>query len=40
MTRLPCRTIADACSTRTDTQNAHSPIHERQILRFQVLWNY
>jgi hypothetical protein len=36
MTRLPFTAITFACTTRTDTQNAHSPIHDRQILRFQV----
>jgi len=36
MTRLPFTAITFACTTRTDTQNAHSPIHNRQILRLQV----
>jgi hypothetical protein len=40
MTRLLFTTIAYDCTTRTDTQNAHYPIHDGQILRFQLQWNY
>ena len=40
MTRLLFTTIAYACTTGTDTQNAHYPIHDGQILRFQLQWNY
>jgi hypothetical protein len=40
MTRLLFTTIAYACTTRTDIQNAHYPIHDGQILRFQLQWNY
>ena len=40
MTRLLFTTIAYACTTRTDTQNAYYPIHDGQILRFQLQWNY
>jgi len=40
MTRLLFTTIAYACTTRTDTQNAHYPIHDGQILQFQLQWNY
>ena len=35
MTRLLFTTIAYLCTTRTDTQNAHYPIRDGQILRFQ-----
>jgi hypothetical protein len=40
MTRLLFTTIASACTTSTDTQKAHYPIHDGQILRFQLQWNY
>ncbi len=40
MTRLPFTTIAYVCTTRTDTQNAHYPVRDGQILRFQLQWNY
>jgi len=40
MTRLLFTTIAYACTTGTDTQNAHYPIHDGQILQFQLHWNY
>jgi hypothetical protein len=40
MTRLLFTTIAYACTTRTDTQNAQYPIHDGQILQFQLQWNY
>jgi hypothetical protein len=40
MTRLLFTTIAYPCTTRTDNQNAHYPIHNGQILRFQLQWNY
>ena len=39
MTRLQFATIAYACTKRTDTQNASYPIHDGQILHFQVQWN-
>jgi hypothetical protein len=40
MARLPLSTIAYACTTRTDTQNALYSIQNVEILRFQLQWNY
>ena len=40
MMRLPFTTIAYACTTRADTKNAHDPIHDGQILGFQLQWDY
>jgi len=38
MSRQPFATIAYACTRRTDTENAHYPIHDGQILRIQLPW--
>ena len=40
MMRLPFLTIAYACTAHTDTQNAHCPIHDGQLVRMQLQWNY
>ena len=40
MTRLQSATIAHTITTRTDMQTAPYPIHDRQVLRFHVQWNY
>ena len=40
MTQLQSATIAHTMTTRTDIQIAPYPIHNRQVLRFHVQWNY
>ena len=40
MTRLPFTTSTYACTTRTDTQNAHYPIHDGELAHFQLQWNF